>query len=399
MIRGRLVGPSMAAGLLAAALIGGLATVLVLQVAAGPAGSSAAPGAPGSSRATQVAVASGADSPTQPAATGGSSPDTGSTASVRPTAPPTPTLKPTSSPSPTPGASWQQDSSFVSAKMAGRVGRSSGGAAVVLVAAPSLTFPAAASLVTSWTGLIQEPPRTGTDDRGVAYTDYNYSSLCGPGAAAVTLYYWPASAAAVTSKAGSFTEPAAWPAPYHATTYWKATGPNGYGRGMIMYLSEVAWPAPDKGREWWKLPGLLDWTTRPAATNVANLADGINWEASGGTKLDYFYVAVPAAKLSQANLQAFVRSDIHYGVPVVVAARTSDGTSALPFWNVKSTARAVNHFVTIVGYDDAVGTYSIMDTCGPTCNDKNVRGGVRSMSQAALFALIMAESDGDGVIW
>jgi hypothetical protein len=144
---------------------------------------------------------------------------------------------------------------------------------------------------------------------------------------------------------------------------------------------------------------MIDWTTRPAATYVANLTAGVNWEASGGSKLDYFYAAVPASSLSQADLQVFVHTDIHYGVPVIIAARTSNGTYALPYWNVESTSRAVNHFVTIVGYDDTAGTYSVMDTCGTTCNDKNVRAGVKSMSQAAVFALIMAESDDDGVIW
>jgi hypothetical protein len=87
------------------------------------------------------------------------------------------------------------------------------------------------------------------------------------------------------------------------------------------------------------------------------------------------------------------------GVPVVVAARTSDGTSALPFWNIKARASAANHFVTVVGYDDSAGTYAVMDTCGTTCNDQNTRGGVRNISQAALFALIVAESDNDGIMW
>ncbi|MGZ6314256.1 MAG: hypothetical protein ACXWNI_01345 [Candidatus Limnocylindrales bacterium] len=395
MNRGRLVGPSVAAGLLAIALIGGLVTALVPQLTDGPASSVAA----GSDRATQHVVPSSGDSPTQPTATDSSGSEATTTASPlsQATSPPTP--GPT--PRPTPGSSWVQDSSFVAAKMAGRVGRDSQGRVVALAQAPDLTFPPSATLATSWSGLIQEPPRTGTDDRGAAYTDYNYSSFCGAGAAAVTLYYWPGSTAAVTSKVGSFTEPVDWASPYHATTYWKATGPDGYGRGMIMYLSEVAWPAPDKGEAWWQKPGIVDWTTRPglAATNVANLADAVNWEASGGSKLDYFYVAVAADRLSAADLRTFVHTDIHYGVPVIIAARTSDGTYALPYWNVKSTSRAVNHFVTVVGYDDAAGTYSVMDTCGPTCNDKNARAGVKTMSQAALFALIAAESDNDGVIW
>ncbi len=395
MNRGRVTGLRVAAGLLGVALIGGLGTVLVVEITApaGPAGVAVASGSPSPVRSVDATGTVTAEPSHRPRP---SSPPPG-----RPRRPPHAPPTPGPTPRPTPGASWVQDSSFIAAKMAGRVGRDSQGRAVVLAQAPELTFPTSAGLDTSWSGLIQEPPRTGTDDRGVAYTDYNYSSFCGAGAAAVTLYYWPGSTAAVTTKAGSFTEPVDWASPYHATTYWKATGPNGYGRGMIMYLSEVAWPAPDKGAPWWQKPGIVDWTTRPglAATNVANLTDAVNWEASGGSKLDYFYVAVAADRLSAADLRTFVHIDIHYGVPVIIAARTSDGTYALPYWNVKSTSRAVNHFVTIVGYDDAAGTYSVMDTCGPTCNDKNARAGVKTMSQAALFALIAAESDNDGVIW
>ncbi len=395
MSSGRLAGLRVAGGLLAVALIGALTTALVLQITSSSAGSNSPSG---SAWASGVAAASGTVSAAQSTDSPGTAgPSASSTASAVPTA--STTAKPT--PNPTPGSSWVQDSSFLAAKMDGRVGRDSRGQAVVLAQAPTLTFPASATLATDWSGLIQEPPRTGVDDRGAAYTDYNYSSFCGAGAAAVTLYYWPASTAAVTTTAGSFTEPAGWASPYHATTYWKASGPNGNGRGMIMYLSEVAWPAPDKGAPWWQLPGIVDWTVRPglAATNVANLVDALNWEASGGSRLDYFYAAVAADRLTQADLRTFVHTDIHYGVPVIIAARTSDGTSALPYWNVKSTAGAVNHFVTIVGYDDAAGTYSIMDTCGPTCNDKNTRAGVKTMSQAAAFALVMAESDNDGVIW
>jgi hypothetical protein len=395
-----------AAGLLAIALIGGLATALVLQLAAGPAGpiaaSSAASGVPGSDKATQQVVASSSDSPTQPTATGSSSPEAGSTVSSPPTSQltPQPTPPPTATPArPTPGTSWQQDSSFTAAKMGGRVARDSSGGAVVLTKTPDLTFPPSATLATNWSGLIQEPPRTGTDDHGVAYTDYNYSGYCGAGAAAVVLYYWPASRGAVTTRSGTFVEPVDLGTNRHASTYWKAEGTGGYGRGMIMSLAEQEWPTPDRGLSWWPRPGLMNWSASPPSTDVANLTDAVNWEASGGSRLDYFYVAVRAAEMDQADLRTFVHIDIHYGVPVIVAARTSNGTYALPYWNVKSTSRAVNHFVTIVGYDDTAGTYSVMDTCGTTCNDQNVRAGVKTMSQAALYALIVAESDNDGVIW
>jgi hypothetical protein len=400
VISGRLVGPSVAAGLLAIALIGGLATALVLQLAAGPAGSA---GPDGSSAASSSALATRvvgsdtpSDQPTFATDTGGTS--SSSTSSARPTLSSTPTPKPTP-PGPTPGASWQPDSSFIAAKMGGRVARDSTGAAVVLARPPELTFPPSATLATSWSGLIQEPPRTGTDDRGVSYTDYNYSGFCGAGAAAVTLFYWPASHGAVTTRSGTFVEPVDLGTNRHASTYWKAEGTRGYGRGMILSLAEEEWPTPDRGLSWWPRAGLINWSASPPSTDVANLTDAVNWEASGGSRLDYFYAAVRAAEMGQTDLRTFVHTDIHYGVPVIVAARTSNGTYALPYWNVKSTSSAVNHFVTIVGYDDTAGTYSVMDTCGMTCNDQNTRAGVKTMSQAALYALIVAESDNDGVIW
>ena len=308
---------------------------------------------------------------------------------------PTPTAKPTPTDRP-----WQADPVLVQAKIEGRVAINSNGAVVILgQAPPAPTYPAAKSLNTSWTGLIQEPPRTGKDDRGVAYTDYNYTLWCGPGTAAVVLYYWPASWSAVITKSGTFKEPVNVGANRYASTYWGAESPGGYGRGMIMYLAEVEWPTPDQGLSWWSQPGLMRWSDRPPSTYVENLVDGINWEASGRSRLDYFYVIVRASELTAAALADHIHADINMSVPVVIAARTSDGTNALPYWSVKSTRSAVNHFVTVVGYDDTAGTYAVMDTCGTACNDGSVRAGVRNISQAALFALIQAESDNDGIMW
>jgi hypothetical protein len=255
------------------------------------------------------------------------------------------------------------------------------------------------SLNTTWSGLIQEPPRAGHDDKGVSYTDYNYSLFCGAGTAAVVLYYWPATKAAVTTRTGTFKEPVNLGASRYSSTYWKAQDSGGYARGMILYLAEQEWPTPDVGMSWWLKPGVMTWTAHPPSTDVKNLIDAINWEASGRSQLDYFYVAVPAAQLTAAALLDHVHADISIGVPVVVAARTSDGTSSLPFWRVKARSSAANHFVTVVGYDDTAGTYAVMDTCGTTCNDRNIRAGVRNIGQAALFALIAAESDNDGIMW
>ena len=383
---------------------------LVWQVAHGAnATPQPSPGGPGSSA---VALAAGTSfqstfqSPSSPGAsalptalpTATASPMVTATASASrslPTATPRPTAVPTRTDRP-----WSQDPSLLQAKSEGRVVLDAQGRVVILSAAPAPPIYAAArSLDTTWSGLIQEPPRAGYDDKGVSYTDLNYLLFCGAGTGAVVLYYWPASRAAVTTKAGSFAEPVNLGTSHYANTYWKAEGGGGYGRGMILYLAEAEWPAPDVGLSWWSKPGLMNWSAHPPSTDVANLIDAINWEASGRSRLNYFYVAVPAAQLTAAALLDHVHADISMGVPVVVAARTSDGKSALPYWSVKARGSAVNHFVTVVGYDDTTETYAVMDTCGVTCNDQNVRGGVRSISQAALFDLIVAESDNDGIMW
>jgi hypothetical protein len=301
---------------------------------------------------------------------------------------------------PVAGASWQPDPVLAAAKADGRVTIDSAGHAVILgVAPPAKDYPAAKALDTRWTGLIQEPPRTGVDDKGTAYTDYNYALFCGAGTAAVVLYYWPASHDAVTTKAGYFVEPVNLGANRYARTYWKATGAGGYGRGMILYLATAEWPAPDRNQTWWPRPGLMNWDAHPPSTYVQNLVDGINWEASGATRLNYFYVIVPASQLTADALRDYVHADIGLGRPVVIAARTSDGTHSLPNWSTKPAKSAVNHFVTLVGYDDTAGTYTVMDTCGITCNDRNMRAGVRTISQSSLFSLIQAEVDDDGIMW
>jgi hypothetical protein len=333
-----------------------------------------------------AAVPSTSSTPTSPSLSAAPSTSSG----------PTPTNPPAI---PQAGASWQPDAVLVQAKNEGRVMIDAGVIHVLATAPPPRTYPAAASLDTGWTGLMQEPPRIGTDDRNVSYTDYNYSLFCGAGTAAVVLYYWPATRKTVTTKSGSFVEPVNLGPNRYAKTYWKAQDAGGYGRGMILYLAENEWPLPDRNQYWWPKPGLMNWDARPASTNVQNLVDGINWEASGQTRLNFFYVIVPASQLTQAALLDHVHSDIALGVPTVIAARTSDGKNALPFWRVKPASSAVNHFVTVVGYDDTAGTYTVMDTCGTTCNDRNLRAGVRAMSQAALFSLIQAEPDDDGIMW
>lgn len=313
---------------------------------------------------------------------------------------------------PEPG--WSQDPAFVAAKQEGRVVVDASGRATVVATAPvtTLAAPVSKQLGTTVIKKIWEPKGTGAkDDNGLAYTDRNYWNLCGAGGAAVALYYWPESRDLVTGiAADSYTEPNSafktyYPAgkpelkgQWYDTTFWWGSDSESNGRGLIMYLSYYLKPT---GRTW-AYRGIFDWSKLPNqvgyGTPQNRVADALNWEASGRTSLYYFYVWAKASSLTSSGLHDRIVTDIAtQGVPVLVAARTSNGTQYLPQWT--ASGDKINHTVAVVGYDDTAKTYSVMDTCGPGCNSTGLSVGVRTISQAALWTLMQAETDDDGIIW
>ncbi len=281
------------------------------------------------------------------------------------------------------------------------------GKATVLATAPlaALAAPVSKILDTTVIKKIWEPKGSGaTDNNGKAYTDLNYWNLCAPGGVAVALYCWSASRSLVTGIAGdSYTEPNTAYQTYssgnwYATTFWWGSDSVSNGRGLIMYLAYVLKPT---GRTW-AYGGIFDWSKLPNqvgyGTPQNRVVDALNWEASGRTSLSYFYVWVKASALTSDGFHYRVVTDIStQGVPVLVAARTSNGTQHLPQWSASGSK--VNHTVAVVGYDDTAKTYSVMDTCGPGCNSSGLSVGVRTISQSALWTLVLAETDDDGIIW
>lgn len=156
---------------------------------------------------------------------------------------------------------------------------------VVLAATPQAptSYPSSAQLSTTWTGKVWEPKGSGSsDDLGHGYTDPNYWNFCGPGSAAVTLYYWSNSYSLVTGILPAYYQEPHWPVGgYHANTYWKATDSVANWRGAIMYLAETLLLTPDQYT--WTYPGMIDWTdTYPNnGTPIDREVDGLNWVASG----------------------------------------------------------------------------------------------------------------------
>jgi hypothetical protein len=300
---------------------------------------------------------------------------------------------------PEPGSG--QDPAFVTAKEQGRVRVHPDGRVEILASAPAVSYPKSFQLGTSWTGSVWEPQGSGTDDSGAPYKDNNYWNFCGPGATAVALWYWPAGKAFDTTIATtSYTEPNALLS-IKATTTWAATDAVSNGRGAIMYLAENEMPTPDIGA--WTYPGVIDWTSSYPndGTPVNRIRDALNWEISGGTATSLSsgpYAWVPyTSSLTQSALHTDVQRDIAgQGTPLVANVATSSGRYNLQNWGKRGS---VNHSITIVGYDDAKGTYTYIDTCGPGCNNSGAAAGVYTVSQQTLWALLGAETDHDGIIW
>lgn len=299
---------------------------------------------------------------------------------------------------PEPGSG--QDQAFVIAKEQGRVRVHPDGRVEILSTAPVVTYPSGVQLdTTTWTGKVWEPQGSGKDDSGAPYTDNNYWNFCGPGATAVTLWYWPAGGTFDTGIAtAAYTEPN--PAlATHATTTWAATDTASNGRGAIMYLAENERPAPDASL--WTWPGVIDWTSSYPndGTPVNRIRDALNWEISGHASVSAPYVWKQyTSALTQGVLLNDVQLDVAgpNAVPLVANVATSSGRYHLPNWGKRGS---VNHSITIVGYDDSKGTYTYIDTCGPGCNNSGSPAGVYTVSQQTLWVLLGAETDHDGIIW
>lgn len=186
-------------------------------------------------------------------------------------------------------------------------------------------------------------------------------TLCGPGAADVTTDYWPLPANLANYAYVSD--------PLNPTqnTSWNGTDVDGTTRmrGYMLHLAAQI-EAPT-----WASPGMfMQSKFQSGETGGATLQvvrDAINWEASGENPSDwagYFYIVTWNSSYStesamESSLHQAVVNDVYYNhVPVIV--EISAKYPALRNWPDGS---GVNHFVTIVGYDDNAGTYLYVDTC------------------------------------
>lgn len=199
---------------------------------------------------------------------------------------------------------------------------------------------------------------------GHSYYDPYYVTLCGPGAADVALFFWPS-----PPNYGNYSnvvDPLVIP---NSSTTWKGQDNDGTYR-MRGYLLHIAFQIHPP--TWYKIGMLPQSTYQSGELGGATLQamnDGMNWEASGENLSDwssYFYVvqwnsAYYNQRTYPGNLYTALHNDIVTDIGISQRPMTVEvNASYLPNWG---SGANVNHFVTIIGYNDSTGQYGYIDTC------------------------------------
>ncbi len=195
-------------------------------------------------------------------------------------------------------------------------------------------------------------------------------TLCGPGAADVATYYWPAPTnyANYANVADQLKLP-------NVSTSWNGTDIDSTIR-MRGYLVHMAFQihAPT-----WNQYGMLPQSTYQSGevggATLQVVRDALNWEASGenlSTWSSYFYANdwnnnYSSESAVESALHSDIVADLYYDqVPVIVETETG----YLSNW---PSGTIVKHFVAIIGYDDVNHNYIYIDTCKnyTGCNPRN----------------------------
>jgi hypothetical protein len=243
---------------------------------------------------------------------------------------------------------------------------------IVLLAAPPLTFPEAAMLPYSIVEQTVEPGGVGTDVAGKSYMDPNLWELCGPAAVNNTLYFWNGKTNSWSTH--TYTDPSD-----GVSTTWDNT----HNRSYTLHL---AWEIRPPGSS---QAGIMDRHNPSYGVTLYGMRDALNWEASAenaGSWQRYFYTNEWWDENTPGTLHVQIETDIALsGKPIIAEV------DARYLTNWPDPGEQKNHYITILGYDNATGTYAYTDTCGHTtgCGSKK-DGGVNYIPYSQLWQAITA---------
>lgn len=263
------------------------------------------------------------------------------------------------------------DSAWAGLKQAHRiVAPDRAGKPVVYLSATPATYPEVALLDTSVISRTLEPGGVGIDAAGNSYDDPNMWDLCGPAAANNALYFWNGN----TSQWGThvYTDPS-----NDVTTVWDDSDNRSYTMELAWYVQPPTW----------QRVGMMDAHNPSYGVTLYGMRDGLNWEASAHDARHwqhYFYSIRWWSEATPKMLLADVESDVGLsGKPVVAEV----DAQYLPNW--PEIDRKKNHFITIVGYDNASREYTYTDTCGHSTGcGSNSDAGVHEVSYDMLWQAI-----------
>ncbi|GHO61751.1 hypothetical protein KSC_006430 [Ktedonobacter sp. SOSP1-52] len=269
---------------------------------------------------------------------------------------------------------------ITAAKLSGKIHANARQSKLTSMASYAGSPPSYDYLNTSYADWILEPPSSGKDAKGYSYVDGLFGLFCGPGAATVSLDYWNN----VNTRAiglHAYSTP-------NTTTWWGDSNPGGLkDTAYMMYLATQVNPPS------YVSPGMMTWAGNNTTTYLQDLVDAMNWESSNHSSTwqsNPFYLIVSNPTLSQ--LQADVTTDIYNnGIPPVVLVNDA----YLPDW-ANSPYKGRGHYVSIIGYNNAAGTFTYEETCGPaTCGTSSY--GQHTISQQQLLNGIL--SYGGALVW
>lgn len=246
------------------------------------------------------------------------------------------------------------------------------GDSVPLLAVAPTTFPDAAMLPYTVIEQTVEPGGVATDVAGNGYTDANLWELCGPAAANNTLYFWNGKTHAWGKHV--YTDPSD-----GVTTTWD----DSHNRSYTLHLAwEIRIPGAPHA-------GMMDQHPLSYGVTLYGMRDALNWEASAENASDwqhYFYTNEWWDENTPETLHTQIESDIVLsGKPIVAEV----DARYLPNWPPLSDQK--NHYVTIIGYNNATGKYAYTDTCGHTTGcGSNRDGGVNYIPYSQLWQAITA---------
>ena len=176
---------------------------------------------------------------------------------------------------------------------------------------------------------------------------------------------------------------------------------------MRGYLTYLAFQMKASG---WTQPGMME-QTPGIGVRLQEEAAGINWEESGRSTNNGFYVvawrydtSLNPSGHTQSDLHTDVAEDISLdNVPVVVEVNAQ----LMPNWINRGTH--TNHYVTVIGYDDtlrntdgSLGVYYYTDTCAKStnCGSNAGDGGIYSVSYNQMWTAVQgvpfSQNTGDG---